>query len=203
MAKGKIGQSVKKLQKPLTLEERVFTLESVYTKLIQTVENSFGEVAKDLKESSENIIGMDRILRAMMECSVEGFSEKVTAKVKQNRINDLEAQAEQSSAKVKMLLAEGKLAVTDTIVDDQNIVVVTQRDENGDLKYPIRNHLALVQFVPAVKELLVGKKAGETVTIPTGTIEVLEVYKMVPQEEQKKEQETLPDATFAVNPENL
>lgn len=181
--------------------ERISNLEKFSAKIVESVDNSFKTVAKDIQDCTSNIEGLDRLIRAIIEVSGPDFQTKVTEQIKTTRIAELEAQSASSAASVKMYVAEGKLKVAEEVLNDTDILVVTQKDENGELKYPVRNHLALVQFVPAVKELLTNKKVGETVSLPTGgTVEILEVYAVVPQDEESGEK--LPDTAFAVNPED-
>ena len=180
--------------------ERISNLEKFSAKVVESVDGSFKTVAKDLQDCNSNIEGLDRLIRAIIEVSGPEFNTKVTEQIKATRIAELEAQSASSAASVKMYVAEGKLKVADTVLNDTDILIVTQKDGNGDLKYPVRNHLALVQFIPAVKELLMNKKVGETVSLPDGgTVEILEVYEVVPQDESAGDK--LPDTTFAVNPE--
>jgi DNA repair exonuclease SbcCD ATPase subunit len=183
---------------------RISNLERAYTKMVESIDASFKEVATDLQDSNKSIDGMDRLLRALMEVLGKDVETKIIERVKENRIAELEAQSAKAAESVKVFLAEGKLLAATVVKNDTDILVVTQKDQDGNLRYPVRNHLALVQFTAGVKELLTDKNVGEVVTLPEGgTVEILECYNVVAQDEKQEAPtaETLPDTTFAVNPE--
>jgi hypothetical protein len=158
--------------------ERLTLLEGAYAKLISAVNESFQKVARDAVNTNQDVLTLDRFLGSLMEVLGSDINDKVRELVKSKRIAELEAEAETQTQQVKVLVAEGKLKAMDTVSDENSFMVVTQRDETGNPKHPVRQHASLEQFEPAVKELLVGKKVGETLTLPTGgTVEILECYR--------------------------
>ena len=187
---------------------RISNLERAYAKMVESIDASFKEVATDLQDSNKSVDGMDCLFRALMEVLGKDVEAKIIERVKENRIAELEVQSAKAAESVKVFLAEGKLVEAGVVKNDTDILVVTQKDQDGNLRYPVRNHLALVQFTAGVKELLTDKNVGDVVTLPEGgTVEILECYNVVAQDENTTQEvpaaeEQLPDTTFAVNPEN-
>lgn len=174
-------------------EEAIGQLQGAIAQLVPALQNSFKRAQDDASETAKNIENLDRVVASLVnvlggklpDTTKEGLLELVTEDVKGNRIAQLEAQAEASAANVKVALAEGKLVVANTVENDDTIVVTSQVTETGEALHPTKAYMQLKQFSPGLQELLKGKEAGATITLPTegGTLTVLEIYNQVHQAE--------------------
>ena len=174
-------------------EEAIGQLQGAIAQLVPALQNSFKRAQDDASETAKNIENLDRVVASLVnvlggklpDTTKEGLLELVTEDVKGNRIAQLEAQAEASAANVKVALAEGKLVVANTVENDDTIVVTSQVTETGEALHPTKAYRQLKQFSPGLQELLKGKEAGATITLPTegGTLTVLEIYNQVHQAE--------------------
>ena len=174
-------------------EEAIGQLQGAIAQLVPALQNSFKRAQDDASETAKNIENLDRVVASLVnvlggklpDTTKEGLLELVTEDVKGNRIAQLEARAEASAANVKVALAEGKLVVANTVENDDTIVVTSQVTETGEALHPTKAYMQLKQFSPGLQELLKGKEAGATITLPTegGTLTVLEIYNQVHQAE--------------------
>jgi hypothetical protein len=173
--------------------DRIGQLEQMMAKVVESVNNSFQQIAKDNASIMDTIHNFDLVMQAMMEVldgsavldgTEKKFSNSVSDALKRLKIAELEGKAEKQLAELKIMETENKIVKTDTITSDNDFVITTTKDEKGQQRYPTKSVGIVGMFVPAVKELLINKKAGETLTLPTGgTLEVLEVYTIVPPSE--------------------
>lgn len=177
---------------------RINNLETAFIQLSQALNNSFSQIKQDLTELDDKLSKYDMFVMGMVEvldkellrvCNKASLPavallDTITAKVKENRIKQLEAEVEQQDAQLKIEVAEGRLKVAEAVVNDTDLVVSSQTNKDGQTLSPSKTFLVLEQFKPGVKELLVGKKAGESVTLPEGgTVNVIAVYNVVPQQD--------------------
>lgn len=175
-------QGLTNYKKRVEIEERVFNLEQMSAKVVESVNNSFQQLAKDNTETAKTIHDFDLVMQAMMEVlggKDDTFAVKVKEVLTKLKINELEAKAEKQMAELKVMETEGKIVKTEQVTSDNDFVVTSTKGDDGKLRYPTKSVGIVGMFIPAVKELLINKKAGETLTLPTGgTLEVLEVYKL-------------------------
>jgi hypothetical protein len=184
-----------------TAMEGIAALQQAYVKLVPILDESFKKISTDMSAANESIESLNRVLGALLEVLGEETQKKVVEVVKQRRIKELEDASTKQFEQIQVMVAEGRLTKTDTITTNDDIVVVSQRDEKGEIKYPTRTHAILKQFETTVAELLLNKKVGETLTLPAGdTVEVLDCYKVVsaPVEEKKIEETVIETPTARV-----
>lgn len=183
---------IKKEKQGLTNEQkredafsRIGNLEQGFAGLVESVNNSFKQIAQDNTTINSTIHDFDLVMQAMMEVLegteyLKGFSTKVKEALQKLKIAELEAKSEKQLAELKIMATEGKILKVLSIDSANDFVITSQKGEDGNQKYPIKAVGIVGMFVPAVKELLIGKKPGETLTLPGGgTLEILEVYRMV------------------------
>jgi len=160
---------------------------------VPALQNSFKRAQDDASETAKSVDNLARVVASLVnvlgdklpDMTKEALLDLVTEDVKANRIAQLEAQAEQSAANVKVALAEGKLVVTKMVENDEDVLVTSQTTETGEVLHPTKAYMKLKQFNPGLKELLKGKEAGSSITLPTegGTLNILEIYNQVHQAE--------------------
>lgn len=173
--------------------KRIGQLEGAFAQLVPALQNSFKKAQDDAKGMSNSIDNLDRVVASLInvlgselpDMTKETLLDLVTEDVKNNRIAQLEAQAEASAANIKVALAEGKLVIAKTVENAEDIVVTSQVSATGEALHPTKAYMKLKQFNPGLQELLKGKEAGATITLPTegGTLTVLEIYNQVHQAE--------------------
>lgn len=167
------------------IEQRVYSLEQSFVQLVPAINQSLGQVDGQLKQLNNNLNNLDRILAAVLDVLGKETTEKVMESVKNRRVQELEDESKAQGERIAVMLAEGKLEKTDKLDSDSNIIVITERDDKGEAKHPIKTYGILSMFDGAVKELLTGKNVCETLTLPTGgTVEILECYKVVEKKEE-------------------
>ena len=183
-------QKVKQEKDGLTNEKkrldafgRIGNLEAGFAELVKSMNNSFKQIAQDNTANNSTIQEFDSLLQAMIEVldvTEKKFSPALRESLTRIKKEKLEAQAEKKLAELKIMETEGKIAKVDTIESENDFVITTQKGEDGSQRYPTKAVGIVGMFIPAVKELLIGKKAGEVLTLPNnGTLEILEIYKLV------------------------
>lgn len=164
------------------ITQRVSNLEQMSAKMVESVNNSFQQLAQDNVSVANHLHDFDMVLQAMMEVldgTEKKFSGSVAEVVKRLKIAELETKAEKEIAELKVMEAEGKIVKADTITCDNDFVVTTTKDDKGQQLYPSKSPMIVGRFIPAIKELIITKKVGETITLPNGNVlEILEVYKL-------------------------
>jgi hypothetical protein len=187
------------------ITQRVGNLEQGFAKLVESVNNSFQQLAQDSTGFNNRIHSFDLFVQAMMEVLDKGgfvtkedegkypdgpkaFSSMTAEVFKRLRIAELEAESEKQLAKLKVMEGEGQITKADTIISENDFIVTSTKDSNGQYKSPTKSVGIVNLYVPAVKELLVNKKVGETLTLPDGNIlEILEVYSIGQKSEESQE----------------
>lgn len=161
---------------------RIYNLEQGFAKLVESVNESFKQIATDNTSINNHIKDFDLVIQSMMEVldgSEKKFSPAVAEVLKRLKIAELEAKSEKQLAELKVMETEGKIIKTDAVTSDNDFVVTSTKGEDGSQRYPSKSVGIVGMFIPSVKELLIGKKVNETIAIPTGgTLEVLEIYKL-------------------------
>lgn len=174
---------------------RIGNLEKAFQQLVPALEKSFKKAQEDNNEMSGAIDNLDRVLTALIEVvgkrlggsDEPSLLDQVKEVVKNNRIKEIESEAAQSDANLKVAVAEGKLIAAEAVKNENDILVTTQTNDKGEVLHPTRAFLTLGQFNPGVKELLVDKKCGDVITLPTGgSVTILEIYNIVNQAETAK-----------------
>jgi hypothetical protein len=163
--------------------DRIGNLEQGLAKLVETINNSFKQITQDNTNISSSIHDFYLVMQAMMEVlggTDTKFAFSVREALQRLKIAELEGKAEKQLAELKIMETEGKVIKVLSIDSDNDFVISSQKGEDGSQKYPTKAVGIVGMFIPAVKELLMGKKPSETLTLPTGgTLEILEVYRLV------------------------
>ena len=193
--KNKMTKKAEKKQTGLTNEgkrvdalTRIGNLEKAFVDLTKALNTSFQQIKRDWNQQDQNLSSYDKFVMALVEvvskeAEIPGLLEKVTARVKENKIKQLEEEVKQQEAQLKIEVAEGRLKAAESIKNDNDLIVSSEINKDGVRLNPSKTFLLLDQFKPGVKELLIDKKAGETVTLPEGgVVEVMEVYNTIQQE---------------------
>lgn len=169
--------------KRLDAFKRIGNLEGGFAELVKSMNNSFKQIAQDNTAANSTIQEFDSLLQAMIEV-LDGTEKKFSPALRETltriKKEKLEAQAEKKLAELKIMETEGKIAKAEVVESDNDFVITSQKGADGTQKYPTKAVGIVGMFIPAVKELILGKKVGESLTLPDGgTLEVVEVYKLV------------------------
>lgn len=169
--------------KRLDAFKRIGNLEGGFAELVKSMNNSFKQIAQDNTAANSTIQEFDSLLQAMIEV-LDGTEKKFSPALRETltriKKEKLEAQAEKKLAELKIMETEGKIAKAEVVESDNDFVIASQKGADGTQKYPTKAVGIVGMFIPAVKELILGKKVGESLTLPDGgTLEVVEVYKLV------------------------
>jgi hypothetical protein len=151
----------------LSALQRLDALEESFSKLIQVLSKDQTTVAQKL----ENI---ERGLNAVAELVGR---KSVEEKASEMHVVELEAKVANVDEAIKASLTAGAIVPTDTVAGEHIFVVTQQKNEKGEVLHPSKIQLELEGYTPEVRALLVDKKVGETIVLPTGgSLTVLEVY---------------------------
>jgi hypothetical protein len=167
-----IAPSVRKRVKSAL--ERLDQLESDVPRLIAGVNNGFSNLEGRLNEFTE-------ILNALSQLTGETA---VSAKIAENRIARAEALAQQQEEGLKKAITDGRVVAV-AAVTEQSVIVGSKSDKDGKLEVANgRVQMEFAQIIPAFKSKFLGAVVGAKVETPDGgTIEVKEIYDLVPQKE--------------------
>jgi hypothetical protein len=143
-------------------------------KLVEAHNNLATVSQKELDGIGKRLDDMTVTLQAI--ANVVGM-DKVREESKKIRIQLLEDESAEMGKNVEKAYGEGKLMKIFEVTD-KCLVVASIFNPDGTQTHPFKNYLTFATIKPEVQALLLGKKIGETLQLPTesGTIQILESY---------------------------
>jgi hypothetical protein len=152
------------------LEQATEQLYKGFQKFVDSVNSRFEDIGRSLNAIA-TLVGRDSVSKTMTEQHIE----------------ELEKESAALESNIKAALTEGRLKAVDTAEAEEYIVVISQRDADGNSKHPLKVHVPLGGYTEEAKKLLLGKKVGDIVTLESdkSTIEVLAVYRPLTEEERQ------------------
>lgn len=150
--------------------ERVEMTEGQLRSLAQNVSTLMGNVSSQV----DNLAKLVNAIAGILGPDV------VTARVRQDEIDTLEAQADAVAKNIEESLKKGELVSMDAVDSPEVFVVTRQFNKAGDVMHPSRIQLPFDGYVTEAQGLILGKKVGDTVELPDGgKLEILAVYRFV------------------------
>jgi hypothetical protein len=149
---------------------------SLIAALNNRLQSVVAQLNAELTKVNEKIDGLARVCSALTKL---GGEVEVTAEIQRQRHAELNEESSQIAEIIKKAVEAGTMVAGDTI-EERSIVVSTERDPQGTIRQPEFIRTPLSSYVDEVRDLLVGKKVGDVVTMEDGsTITVVEVYQPV------------------------
>ncbi len=170
--------------------ERLKKLERFRDDVLRAMNQTFNIV--DQRETQT-----EEVLRALIELFGR---EQVETKVRQLKIESLEAKALKEKVALDAAGEAGKIVAT-TAVTEQSVIVGSEVNKDGEQLYPTRVQLFFPQLPLDYQKCYLGAKIGDVVVTPTESkFTVKELYEVVMQPEGVSTQgpATDPAATVAV-----
>ena len=144
---------------------------------VKDLENAFPEVVSEINKHLDSRFGpVVQALNAIMDILGR---ETVAAKIEELRETQARQEMESKKAQLEALIAEGRLAKTDT-VGEKSLIVGQEVTKDGKVVPPGRFQLHFGEIAPKFQEQLLGKTSGASFEIPDyGKFEVQEIYNFV------------------------
>jgi hypothetical protein len=144
--------------------QKIVDAHNALANVIQKELDSVGKRLDDMTitfQAIANVIGVD----------------KIKEESKKIRIQLLEDESAETGKNVEKAYSEGKLAKIFEVTD-KSLVVAAIFNADGTQTHPYKNYLTFATIKPEVQALILGKKIGETLQLPTesGKIQILELY---------------------------
>jgi hypothetical protein len=144
--------------------EKIVNAHNALANAVQKELDGVGKRMDDMAitfQAIANIIGVD----------------KVKEESKTIRIQLLEDESAEMGKNVEKAYSEGKL-IKLFEVTNKSLVVAAIFNATGEQTHPHKSYLTFSTIKPEVQALILGKKIGETLQLPTesGTIQILEIY---------------------------
>ena len=159
-----------KPEKVKSPSERLSILEANFIQFANNVQ----EVVRGLGARNEEI---ERTISAAV--SLLG-TQKVVDEMSRLRVEELEAGSAASQGQVDLAINEGRLAVTPTIENQDDIVVITETAPDGKQRHPARVIMELRTYNQQYQDVLRGNGVGFKHVAEDGTtIEVLDIYRPI------------------------
>lgn len=171
---GKKQNGITNHKQRATALERLELLEAQMQVLAKNLQGIFNNL-------TEEHTNTNRVLAAATEIIGR---QAVQDKAKEMRITELETQADQNDKNMEESVKMGTVKPIDEVIDSETVVVVVQeKDKEGNTKYPTRSYSNLAAFEDKIKASLIGKKPGDVLTVEDSdgvTLTLLKVYDVVP-----------------------
>jgi len=121
---------------------------------VETLEKTLEEMAKAI-QAIARCVGVTEVQEEMAKATQANMKAQVEAGLKEGQIKPAE------------------------VVSENGFVVLHEKTKDGKLVLPGRLQHPLQAFDEDTRKLLVGKKPGETIELPNGTITIDEAYEVV------------------------
>lgn len=175
--------------KPALITDRLKAVEELTAGLAGFVQNE----VPALKTSLANLV---EVLNAVITLGGDDFAEKVQAKVEEIQMNRAKAQVESQKAQLAKYVADGVLTVTGQIGED-SILVLREISLEGKEIGTGWVQLNVAQFVPDIRQKMIGQSVGYVIDMPNGKIEVIEAYNPAPKKDPEVVESTAQTAEAA------
>lgn len=173
---GNKGGAQVETKKALSAMERVERLEQIQMQnqavlsrvlgALQQVGNRV-DAAREVVDILAELLGDAKVLT----------KDQIDERAKERRDKALQIQVEQQRGEVAKAVEQGRLVAVEA-VDENSLIVAAEYNEKGEKLAPGVLYSMTSQFVPAIRDVLPGKKVFDKIEAPDGhTLEVLEIYK--------------------------
>lgn len=158
-----------------TASERLSALENTIPSILRAV----GAQIDPLTQQMQALVEAVNELRMYTDVLVGLQDVNVVAeKVREVRLAHANEQMAEEDADTAQQVSKGFLVPTETC-DEGSVLVISATDASGQPSIPDHRRVAVAQTKPDVKPLLVGRKVGETITLPDGsTVTIREAYRV-------------------------
>jgi len=165
----------KQLQEALKRQE---ALEGLVQQVISGANNALESLGRKVDNLDARLRAQSELIRASVDLHGR---ENIDARVLVNRDADASAQAEREKAELELFKTQG-LAVPAEAVGPKGLVAGVESKPDGTVKHPGYTQAFLENLPEELKTLLIGKKVGDTVTLPNdaGSFLIQQVYDIVP-----------------------
>lgn len=168
-------KQINKSQNGLTNEKQRGDALARITALEAHVEVLRAQMKRSFEALNQQIDAVAQVLDAASE--LLGV-ETVVAKVREKKMAQLEAEAQNTARAVEEEVARGTLVPVETVEADDFLVVTQQADKDGVVGTPSLLHGPVQGYNEAVKAWLPGKKVSDRLLLDNGgTLTILAVYK--------------------------
>lgn len=161
-----------------TAMQRLDNLEATAQNIIDGANRSLQALANRVEGLENRGRAQNELIRAAVDILGR---DTIDARVLVNRDADAVAQAEREKQELELLKTQGIAKAAETVAVN-GLVAGVEKKPDGTAKVPGYTQAFLDNLPQELKDLLVGKKVGDVVTLPgdAGTFELQQIYDIVP-----------------------
>jgi hypothetical protein len=143
---------------------------------IETLENDLQSVVGAIQKALQSIDGKINTHAEILDALAnEVGPESINAAIAAGRVTRATEHAAASKAALEKALADGELAVAETVTES-SVIVGVEYDKNGEAVPPGYVQLGMNTVKPEFQEKMLGQKAGFKFDTADGSFEVTGVY---------------------------